>query len=174
MKYKGNRLFCNQCKYYSKEEFIDGKLIRSPCKNIDHNIFQLKPKIFGGYEEAYRLSDICCYYKPKEYIKNSNYTDIYSYIYFLENEFYKTPKFYKSKGITIIKNFKTVTIRIPQEDLEILIPFYDWIIGTWKVDNRIKYKTLYKLIKNKNGIYKKRELIEHKKYNEFGWYDIKI
>ena len=174
MSYKGNRLFCNQCKYYSKEKSINEKLMRKPCKNIDHNIIQLRPKIFGGYEEAYRLTDICNYYEPKEYIKNSNYTNIDSYIYFLENDFYETPKCYKLKGLSNIKHFITITIRIPSEDLEIQVPLYDWLKGTWKIGNTIKYKSLYKLIKNKNGDYKKRELIECMESNDFGWYDIRI
>lgn len=174
MSYKGNRLFCNQCKYYSKEESVDGKLIRKPCKNIDHNIIQLHPYIFGGYEESYRKTDICNYYEPKEYIKNSNYTNIDSYIDFLENDFYDTPEYYKLKGMSTIKHFRTITIRIPAEDLEIQVPLYDWLKGTWKIGNTIKYKSLYKLIKNKKGNYKKRKLIEHMKSNDFGLYDIRI
>lgn len=174
MSYKGNRLFCSQCKYYSKEEIINGQSIRKSCKNIDHNIIQLRPSIFGGYEESYRLTDICNYYKPKAYIKNSNYTNIDSYIYFLENDFYETPKCYKLKGLSTIRHFRTITLRILKEDLEIQVPLYDWLKGTWKIDNKIKYKSIYKLIKNKNGLYKKRKLIDYKEFNEFGWYQIKI
>ena len=174
MSYKGNRLFCSQCKYYSKEEIINGQSTRKSCKNIDHNIIQLRPSIFGGYEESYRLTDICNYYKPKAYIKNSNYTNIDSYIYFLENDFYETPKCYKLKGLFTIRHFRTITLRILKEDLEIQVPLYDWLKGTWKIDNKIKYKSIYKLIKNKNGLYKKRKLIDHKEFNEFGWYQIKI
>ena len=121
MSYKGNRLFCSQCKYYSKEEIINGQSTRKSCKNIDHNIIQLRPSIFGGYEESYRLTDICNYYKPKAYIKNSNYTNIDSYIYFLENDFYETPKCYKLKGLSTIRHFRTITLRILKEDLEIQV-----------------------------------------------------
>ena len=171
-KYKGNRLFCNQCKHYGVEEFIDGKSVRKPCKNIDHNIIQLRPKIFGGYEEAYRLSDICFHFKPKQYIKNSNFTDINSYIKYLNEDFYKTNSVYVKKGFSVIKHFRSITIRIPNEDIEIEVPLFDWLNGTWKKDKKIKYKSIWKLIKNKNGDYKKRKLIELKPLGEFGWYDI--
>ena len=55
MSYKGNRLFCSQCKYYSKEEIINGQSIRKSCKNIDHNIIQLRPSIFGDMKSRIDL-----------------------------------------------------------------------------------------------------------------------
>lgn len=168
------RLTCGFCKFHKW-----GGLKWQPCKMIDHNKIQLIPKVFGGYDKSYYFNDICCFYEPAEYIKNPSFTNIEEYVKYLSEEWYEPSKFMKMVGINEVKQFKYVGLRIPSKDLEFHVPLYDWIMNTWKDGNKIKYKEVSKLVKNKKGEYYKKEIIDRIDVktdeidiNNFKWYDI--
>ena len=168
------RLTCNRCKYHKCEGV---KYL--PCKMIDHDKIQLKPSVFGGYAKSYDFNDICYFYEPAEYIKNPSFTNIEEYVKYLSEEWYEPSNFKKKVGINEVKQFRYVVLRIPSKDLEFHVPLYDWIMNTWKDGNKIKYKEVAKLVKNKKGEYYKREIIDRIDVktdeidiNNFKWYDI--
>ena len=173
LKYKGNRLFCKQCKFYGREYFDNGELKRHPCKSIDHDILQIRPQIFNGYSGAYDFTEICNHYEPAKYIKNPSFNNMEDYIEWLSKCYHTTSEYYEQEGYIAIKHFHYVTLRIPKDDIEIEIPLYDWNMGTWRKGNKIKYKELWKLIKRKDGKYHKRKLIDRPELKTFGWYEIK-
>lgn len=156
MAYEGNVLKCKFCKHYSMEKFNTDtqELYREPCKNIDHNVYQIRPNIFNGYEGAYSNGCICKYFEPKSCYRSITYKNIEEYIEFLRDN---SPRyeFYRKKGIDSFKEFETKTIRIPSQDIEIGVPLLDWIMGTWKNEDIVKFKFIKYLGKRKNGEYYK-------------------
>lgn len=165
------RLTCSRCEYHQS----DGVGYK-PCKMIDHDKIQLRPAIYGGYTKAYDWNDICCFYEPAKYIKNPSFTNIKDYVDYLDMEWYEPSKYQKRLGISKVKHYRHVTIRIPSKDLEIEIPLYDWIMNTWRNGSMIKFKRVYKLLKNNKENYYKRELIDVSVVDvdkdNFKWYDI--
>ena len=71
------------------------------------------------------------------------YTDINDYLEWLKEEWYDTNTVYKKRGLERIQHLEYVTLRIPSKDIEIRVPLYDWMMGTWKNGNKIKYKEVY-------------------------------
>ena len=137
-----NKLMCSWCQYHIHEG-----IGYKPCPNLDHDKIQLRPKVFGGYDKAYYVCEICSYYKPAKWIKYPSFTNIEDYIEFLDKEFYEPSNYQKKLGISKIKQFGYVSIRIPSEDLEIEVPLIHWLKGTWREGNKIRYKKVSKLIK---------------------------
>ena len=164
------RITCKWCKYH---DFDKNKVGYSPCKMIDHDLIQLRPKAFGGYSKAFDNNDICYFYEPAEFIKNPSFTNIEEYTKWLSEEWFVNTKSQKRQGFDKIKHFQYVTLRIPSEDIELEIHLYDWLMNTWREGNKIKYKKLSKLIKNKKGKYYKKEVLDTPDVKSFGIYEFK-
>lgn len=162
--YEGNKLFCRFCKYHSKLTYREGELCVPPCRNIDHNTIKFKPQIFNGYDGAYDNCHICSHYAPKSYIRNSNFTNIEEYIEWLDTIEYETPQKYKDKRLSTIRHFLYVTLQV--KDVILRVPLYNWLNGTWLEDNKIIYKLMYKIEKNKMVI------LDEPKLGEFNYYQL--
>lgn len=116
----------------------------------------------------------------RKWIKNPTFTNIEDYIEFLDKEWYEPSNYQKAIGISNLKQFRYVSIRIPSEDLEIEVPLIHWLKGTWRNENKIRYKKISRLIKNKKGEYYKMELIDTVNiktdevyHGEFKWHELK-
>ncbi|MGL5380402.1 hypothetical protein [Clostridium sp.] len=168
--YEGNRLFCGTCKHVSRSMIENGKEKYTKCKNIDHDKIKLYPKIYGGYSESIRNCEICGHYEPKEYIKNPSFKNMEEYIDFMENEWYDTTEYYKSKGISKFKDCKWVSLII--EDIWIEVSLYDWMSNSWICEDTIKYIGLYKIKRDSKGKMKSRKAIDNLPLGERGLINI--
>lgn len=161
--YRGNRLTCNMCKFKPKDI-----LNPEPCKSLDHNIIKLYPKTFSGYSGSINSLEICGHYKPAKWIKNSSFNNIEEYIDFMDNEWHITSNYYKEKGLSSIRHFRYISLII--QDIWVEVPLYDWMMNTWRIDNRIKYIRMYEIKRNAKGKITKKIRIDSLKLGEFDYY----
>lgn len=167
--YIGNRLTCKECKHVSRSNIIDGKMIWSPCKMIDHDIIQLYPKVFGGYSESVSHCEICYYYERATWIKNSEFTTIEDYIEFMD-DWYNTPATWINKDINYIRHCQHISLIIGDKWIEVAL--FDWLNNTWNTNEGIKYIRLYDIVRSPKGTIKRKIRIDSLELGEFGYYRI--
>lgn len=163
--YNGCRLTCKMCEFKPKNI-----LKYEPCKAIDHDVIKLYPKTFNGYSGSIDSLEICGYYKPAKWIKNSSFKNMEEYIEFMDNEWYVTSKYYKDKGYNSIKNFQYISFII--KDIWLEVSLYDWMANTWNVDDKIKYIRKYEIKRNIKGEILRKIRIDNLKLGEYDYYSI--
>lgn len=141
---------CNECLYRPDFKIVNHEFEYRPCKMIDHKTIRLYTKLFGGYDDSIYSCPICYHYKPAKWDTSSRqeWNGIDAYIEYLEKDV----------------NRQYVTLCVGGYDCygeyQFKVSLLDWLRGDAVKENKIKYKSKYKVLRTPGGKPTKTEFID--------------